>query len=268
MNKFDVADKTVLITGASSGVGRSLAIAYAKEGARLALVGRNEKALAETCRRVKEVGGSGICAPFIFDLARTNKIAELTVAVKDRLGQGIEVLVNNAAYAVEGLVEDCPIDEYKKNFDVNFYAPIALIQSVLPDMMKKRAGQIINVSSGLGLRALPGISAYSATKFALNALTESLRLEVRSFGIDVICIFPGRVESCFHENVQSYGKVKRTLPNLGKKIPDEIAKAIVRASKFRKRSWTANGAGKLGYHLNYWAPHWADYIIEKKFPVR
>lgn len=264
MSCFDIKNKVVLITGASVGIGRAAALRFAKAGAKAALVSRNESDLKKTAEEITKAGGSAETFPA--DLSRLEGIPELVNHIKQKMGP-IDVLINNAAYAVAGLVEDCPMEQYKKNFDVNFFAPIALIQAVLPAMKQKRSGQIINVSSGVGRRALPGVSSYCSTKFALNGMSESLRLEVKPFGIDVIVIFPGRVASHFHERIESYGKLNRKLPPLKMRQPEEIAELIYRASRCRSREKSVSGPGKIGYHLNYWAPRLVDRLLEKRFPV-
>ncbi|MBI1979731.1 MAG: SDR family NAD(P)-dependent oxidoreductase [Elusimicrobia bacterium] len=264
MKPFDLKDKVVLITGASSGIGRATAAAFAREGARIALVSRDLAQLQKTADQIKS--GNGIAEIFPLDLFQIEKIPGTINSIKQKLGS-VDVLVNNAAYAVLGLVEDCPVDQYRKNFEVNFFAPIALIQSVLPDMKRKLSGQIINISSGVGRRALPGVSSYSATKFALNGLTESLRLEARPYGIDVVLIFPGRVETNFHERMESYGCLDRKLPPIPMQPPEKIAQLILSASRNRRREASILGPGWIGYHLNYWAPSLVDRLLFKKFPT-
>ena len=261
---YDVKGKVVLVTGASVGIGRETAIAFAKAGGKIALVSRDAQSLEAARKEIEQEGGTARAFPC--DLSRLETIPSVVEAVAKNLGP-VDVLINNAGYAVTGLVEDCPVDQYKKNFEVNFFAPVALIQAVLPEMKKKRSGQIINVSSGVGRRALPGFSAYSSTKFALCGLTESLRVEVRSFGIDVIAIFPGRVESKFHERIESYGRLNLKFPPIPMRPPVEIAEFILNASKKRKREATVWGPGRVGYHLNYWAPKLVDRLLARRFPV-
>lgn len=262
---FEPRDKVVLITGASSGIGRETAKAFGRAGAKVALTGRDAKALETAAQEIRAAGGNA--EHFVCDLEKIELIPRLAADVRQKLG-AIDVLINNAGYAVTGLVEDCPVDQFRKNFEVNFFAPIALIQAVVPDMKKKGEGQIINVSSGVGRRALPGVGSYCSTKFALCGLTESLRLELKPFNIDVIAIFPGRVESNFHERIESYGALKRKLPPIPMRKPDVIGEFILKASRARKREATVWGPGMIGYHLNYWAPALVDRLLMKRFPVR
>lgn len=264
MAKFDPKGKVVLITGASVGIGRETAFAFAKAGAKVALTARGQKDLESAAAKIRGEGGSVEIFPH--DLNDLAGIPKLVQSVREKLGP-IDVLINNAAYAVTGLVEDCPIEQYRKNFEVNFYAPVALIQAVLPDMKRKGGGQIINVSSGVGRRALPGVSPYCATKFALCGMSESLRLEVKRYGVDVIVIFPGRVESQFHKRIESYGKLNRKLPPIPMQPAEKIGKFILDASICRKREATVFGPGKIGFHLNYFAPKLVDRLLMKRFPI-
>lgn len=264
MKTFDLKGKTVLITGASVGIGRETAFAFSRAGARVALTARSLSGLESAAGKIRSEGGEAEAFPF--DLSDVAGIAALVARVREKMGP-INVLINNAAYAVTGLVEDCPLEQYRKNFEVNFYAPIALIQAVLPDMKRLGEGQIINVSSGVGRRALPGVSPYCTTKFALCGLSESLRLEVKRYGVDVIVIFPGRVESEFHKRIESYGKLNRKLPPIPMQPAEKIGRFILEASLRRKREATVFGPGRIGYHLNYFAPKLVDRLLEKRFPI-
>ncbi len=252
------------MTGASFGIGKESAKAFARAGAKVALVARSQKELEHVAEQIRDFKGHAESFPY--DLSKIDGIPGLVEQIKSKMGT-IDVLVNNAAYAVTGLVEDCPIEQYRKNFEVNFYAPLALIQATVPGMRQKGEGQIINVSSGVGRRALPGVSSYCATKFALCGMSESLRLEVKRYGIDVLVIFPGRVESKFHERIESYGKLNRKLPPIPMKPAEEVGEFIVKASRNRTREATVFGPGKIGYHLNYWAPKLVDRMLTKRFPI-
>ena len=268
MNRFEQRGKVVLITGATSGIGEACAIAFARQGARLALLGRNGTRLSKVVQSAAEIskGEGGSAEGFELDLRQTDQIPATVDEIKRKIGP-VDVLLNNAAYAVAGLIEDCPVDQYKRNFEVNFFAVLSLIQAVLPGMKVKRAGQIINVSSGVGKRALPGFSSYCATKFALNGLTESLRLEVKPHGIDVLLISPGRVSSDFHNRIEFYGRWRMRLPPMQMRSPDQIAELILDASRKRMREATVWGPGLAGYHLNYWSPRLVDFLLAKKYPT-
>ncbi|OGR85346.1 MAG: hypothetical protein A2901_02715 [Elusimicrobia bacterium RIFCSPLOWO2_01_FULL_54_10] len=265
MSRFEIKGKTVAITGATSGIGLACAKAFASAGAKVAVVGRNAAKVEKAVKEVKASGGTA--EGFVLNFKNASDIASRVRAIESKLGP-VDILLNNAAYAVAGLIEDCPVDKYKENFEINFFAPLALIQAVIPGMKQKKSGQIINISSGVGRRALPGFSAYSSTKFALNGLTESLRVELAPWNIDVISISPGRVSSNFHNGVEFYGRWKFHIPEMNMRTPEQIAKLILRASKCRKREAEVFGPGRIGYHLNYWAPRLVDWLLARKYPVK
>ncbi len=265
MPQYEIKNKVVAITGATSGIGEACARSFAEAGAKVAVIGRNAAKVEKVVSAVRSIPG-GVAEGFVLDLSDLAQIPKVAAQIQAKFG-GIDVLVNNAAYAVGGLAEETPVEQYKKNFEVNFFAPLALIQAVIPGMKKRRSGQIINVSSGVGRRALPGFSSYCTTKFALNGLSESLRLELAPWNIDVISIFPGRVDSNFHDNVEFYGQWKRPIVKSSMKSSEALGRFILDASIHRKREATVFGPGKIGYHINYWAPRLVDKILARKYPI-
>ena len=201
---------------------------------------------------------------FPFDLMKINSIAGLIQNIEEYFNDTVDILVNSAGFAVLGLIENVPIDAYKKNLQLNYFAPLRLIQTVLPGMKKKQAGQIINLFSGVGKRGLPGVSPYGVTKFALNGLTESLRVEVSQYNIDVILFSPGLVQSDFRTNQNIYGRLKETFTD-GKTVTAKlVAEKIVKASVKRKRDVILSFKTLLGIHVNYWFPALLDKILAKK----
>jgi short-subunit dehydrogenase len=259
---FSIKNKIVLVTGASSGIGEATAIEFAKKGARIALIARDNQKL----EKIKNIINSdyGEAEYFPFDLLKIDNIVELIQQVEEYFNDTVDVLVNSAGKAVLGLVENVSVDAYKENLQLNYFAPLRLIQCVLPGMKKKRAGQVINLFSGVGKRGLPGVSPYCVTKFALNGLTESLRVEVSQYNIDVILFSPGLVQTDFKTNQKIYGKLKETFAN-GKTVTAElVADRIVKASIKRKRDVILSFKTMLGIHVNYWFPALLDKILAKK----
>ena len=176
--------KTFLITGVSSGFGRALAEAALKDGHRVAGTVRNE---ADS--KKFEALGPGAHAP-ILDVTDTVKIAPVIAEIEQRIG-AIDVLVNNAGYGHEGILEESSIDDLKRQFDVNVCGAVAMIQAVLPYMRKRRAGHILNITSMGGIITLPGLSYYHGSKFALEGISESLGKEIKPLGIHVTAVEPG-----------------------------------------------------------------------------
>jgi short-subunit dehydrogenase len=182
--------KTAVVTGASSGIGQATARLLSQTGYEvIALARRGErlKALAAECPGV---------TPRTLDLTDDQALQELCAELAGRQ-QPLDLLVNNAGYAVRGLIADVPRPAVERMYKVNFFAQIPLIQAVLPGMKRARQGMIINISSLAGKIALPGNGFYASSKFALEAMSEALRLEAAPFGVKVVVIRPGPVKTEF-----------------------------------------------------------------------
>jgi NAD(P)-dependent dehydrogenase (short-subunit alcohol dehydrogenase family) len=176
--------KTFLITGVSSGFGRALAGAALSDGHTVAGTVRND-----VDKRKFEALGRGAHA-LVLDVTDTKAIAPAVADVESGIG-AIDVLVNNAGYGHEGILEESSIDDLRRQFEVNVFGAVAMIQAVLPFMRRRRAGNIINVTSMGGIITLPGLSYYHGSKFALEGISESLGKEVRDLGIKVTAVEPG-----------------------------------------------------------------------------
>ena len=182
------AGQTVWITGASSGIGRGLALAMAKEGASVIASGRNADALDEV---VAQCPGS-LALPF--DTTDMDALPAIVARAEAHSG-GIDMLVNNAGVAQQSFVHDTDPAVYRQLMDVNFFAPVRLTQLVLPAMRARRAGRIAFVTSLSGRFGSPTASGYCGAKFALTGFAEALRSEVAHEGISVVTIVPGFVRT-------------------------------------------------------------------------
>jgi short-subunit dehydrogenase len=217
-------DKAVVITGASSGIGRATALALGREKARLFLVARRQVRLEEVAGQIRESGG----AAFIHaaDLRNRETAESIIPAAYESLGR-IDVLINNAAFGYFGTIERMPSEVAQEIFSLNLHGPLAAIQRVIPIMREQGSGHIINVSSVAGKRGLPLSGIYCATKFALNGLSEALRLELRDAGIHVSLIHPTYTKSEFQEALRR-GEITRSYAPVGRvQTSEEVAEAIV-----------------------------------------
>jgi NAD(P)-dependent dehydrogenase (short-subunit alcohol dehydrogenase family) len=178
--------KTVLVTGASSGIGKATAIYLAKSGYKVYGAARRTDKLQE----LKEYG----IEPVPLDVSSETSIVACIKKILDETG-GLDVLINSAGLGSYGALEDVPLAEAKNQLEINLFGAARLIQLVLPEMRKRKYGKIVNISSVGGKVGLPMGSWYHASKFALEGLSDSLRNEVRQFGIDVIVIEPGGTRS-------------------------------------------------------------------------
>ena len=178
-------DKTLLITGVSSGFGRALAQEALVAGHRVVGTVRNETAR----REFSALHGENAIAR-ILDVTHFDAIGPAVAAIETEVGP-IDVLVNNAGYGHEGILEESPLDEMRRQFDVNVFGAVAMIRAVLPYMRARRRGHILNITSMGGFITMPGIAYYCGSKFALEGISEVLGQEVKPFGIHVTAVEPG-----------------------------------------------------------------------------
>jgi NAD(P)-dependent dehydrogenase (short-subunit alcohol dehydrogenase family) len=180
------ASQSVLITGCSSGIGRATAIHLAARGHCVYATARRP----ETIENLAEHG----CRLLRLDVCEEASMQEAVRDIETEHG-AVGVLVNNAGYGLTGAIEELPLDEVRRQFETNLFGALRLTQLVLPGMRRRRSGKIVNVSSVAGRITTPGTGAYHASKHALEALSDALRVEVRGFGVDVILIEPGAIRT-------------------------------------------------------------------------
>ncbi|MFU1781832.1 SDR family oxidoreductase [Haloarcula japonica] len=182
--------KTVLITGASSGIGRASAEAFLADDWTVWATAREESDIED----LEEMG----CETAEIDVTNPRECERVVEALIDAEGR-LDCLVNNAGYPQFGAVEDVSTADLHEQFDVNLYGPHRLIREALPHMRARENGTIVNVSSVAGRIAFPNQGGYAASKFALEGLSDALRMEVEEFGIDVVLVEPGPVKTNFDD---------------------------------------------------------------------
>ncbi|HBE77595.1 MAG TPA: oxidoreductase [Firmicutes bacterium] len=187
-----MSPKVVLITGCSSGIGKDLA----------ARLSQNEYTVVATARNLATVTNLPTALKLSLDVTDNQSISTAVHEVIERFGR-IDVLINNAGYAVRSTVEEVPETQIQQMFDVNVFGVIRMVRAVVPFMRKAGSGQIINISSMAGKMVLPISGPYCASKFALEALSDALRLELAAFGISVVIVEPGNIHSHFMKTVQT-----------------------------------------------------------------
>ncbi len=189
---MDLSNRSVLVTGAGSGIGRATAVALARKGARLTLTGRREGPLEETARLVEEAGGEPqVVAGDVTDGTARERIVR---AVVERFG-GLDVLVNNAGSVRAGRLEKVDADEVRSQIEVNLTAPILLTQAAMGALRESGDAAVVNVSSGFGLVGMPFYAVYAATKAGIAHFGEALRRELFGEGVHVMTIYPGATET-------------------------------------------------------------------------
>lgn len=181
-----------LVTGASSGIGRETALKLAKEGFQVIAAARRKERLEELARQ------SSLIVPRPIDLSDSKALDDFSKELLN-LQEPVTVLINNAGFSIRGAVEDVSVSAVRSLFEVNLFAIIRITQACLPGMRRLRKGTIVNLSSIVGKFPFPTSGPYSATKHALEAITDALRMEVRPFGIRVVTIRPGVIGTEFNE---------------------------------------------------------------------
>ena len=184
-----MSDRVALVTGCSSGIGRATALALADRGYEV----------VATARRPETLDDLPVARTLALDVDSDASVQEACRQVG-----AVDVLVNNAGFGLDGSVEEVPLSDVRSAFETNFYGAVRMIQACLPAMRSRGSGAIVNVTSTAGIAAAPLGGFYSATKFALEAVSESLHLEVGHFGVRVIVIEPGSIETRFGDNMVDY----------------------------------------------------------------
>jgi len=223
-----LSEKIVFITGASSGIGKTIAEFLQNKNYKVYGTSRNPKKYPNSKMKL-----------FALDLTNANSIKNAIDEVIDKEGR-IDVLINNAGAGITGALEEIPMEEVRRNFETNFFGSIEVIKTVLPQMRKQKSGKIINITSIAGYFGLPYRSVYSASKAALEIITEAVRMEVKPMGIEIVNIAPGdfatniaqgRYHTPILENSPYKKTYQKTLQQIDSHVnsgnnPIEIAKIV------------------------------------------
>ena len=233
-------EKVALVTGSSSGIGLETALALARDGYHTFASMRDTKKSGELENAVKK---ENLSVEIIqLDVDNEESIVSAIKKIMDDSGR-LDVLVNNAGYGQFGCTEDVSIDDFKKQFETNFFSIVRIIQEVAPIMRNQKSGIIVNISSVVGRMGLPGSPAYISTKFALEGLSECLRYELGQFGVKTTLIEPGVIKTNFFESMKipeskADPKYKELTDNIlaGLKMmvemgtaPSQVASVIIKA---------------------------------------
>lgn len=212
-------DRVIVITGASQGLGESLAYKLASEKAMVVLVARTEKLLKKVKSKIKKENGKA--GYFVCDVSNDKLVEEAVNGVIKKFGK-IDILVNNAGVWYEGSTIKHSPSKVRELFLTNSVGPIYMARAVLPFMKERKSGQIFNVISSAGVGPSAGWGVYTATKFALRGLTDSLKLELEGTGIKVMGFYPGGMNTKLFDNA-GFGRINK--PWMMKK--EDVVKIIV-----------------------------------------
>jgi hypothetical protein len=221
----DFKNKVVLITGASSGIGKQTAIEFAKLGSSIILVARRKNKLEQVENELKQFNVNTLVC--VCDVSKKDQVDELSKIVLQKF-DSVDILVNNAGFAIYGLVSDLSINEIESQMETNYFGMIYCVKNFLPLMLKKKSGHIVNVASVGASFGVPGVSSYCATKFAMLGFSEGLKHELYGTGVGLTVVSPIMVRTPLfeHPSFTNFSKF-----STGVSLSSEtVAKTIIKAS--------------------------------------
>lgn len=221
---MDFKDKVILITGASSGIGKKTAIQFAKKGSNLILVARRKEKLEQIADDLKKYNISTLVCKC--DVSDKSQVERMSKIVLEKYGS-IDILINNAGFAIHGSVFDLTIEEIESQMATNYFGMIYCIKNFLPSMLEKKFGHIVNVASVAASFGLPGITSYCASKFAMLGFSEGLKHELKGTGIGITVVSPIMVRTNFFDHPSFKNISKYSTISLSDKT---VAKAILKAA--------------------------------------
>jgi NAD(P)-dependent dehydrogenase (short-subunit alcohol dehydrogenase family) len=252
-----IDQQVVVITGASSGIGRETALRLASKGARVVVSARREESLDELIAQIRSAGGEATSAPA--DVSVYSDVEALANQAVTAYGR-IDTWVNNAAVLLIAEFVNAELDEARRLFDVNFWGVYHGCRAALPIMLKQGYGTIINVSSVEARRPLPLSSAYSASKAAVNGLSEALRSELTGTGIEVCIVMPATIDTpLFQHSRSKEGYAAKPFPPIYP--PSEAARAIEKCAVSPQRQIFAGPAGQVFSASNTLMPNTLDRVL-------
>ncbi|MFB5636472.1 MAG: SDR family NAD(P)-dependent oxidoreductase [Nitrosopumilus sp.] len=256
---MDFKNKIVLITGASSGIGKESAIEFAKLGANVVLVSRRKDKLEQIANELKKFNVTiMICQ---CDVSDKNQVKEMSKMVLKKFNS-VDILVNNAGFAIYGSVSELSIDEIESQMKTNYFGMIYCIKNFLPSMLEKKSGHIVNVASVAASFGLPGIASYCASKFAMLGFSEGLKHELKNSGVGITVVSPIMVRTDFFEH-PSFEKMPKFSPiSLSSKT---VAKVILKAANSPRLEIIVPSVVRGAVWMKNAFPYFINPILGKSF---
>ena len=256
---MDFKNKTVLITGGSSGIGKVTAIEFAKLGANVILVARNKEKLEQVEEQLKKFNVKTlICS---CDVSNKENVIEMSKAVFEKFSC-IDILVNNAGFAIYDSVSELSIEDIESQMKTNYFGMIYCVKAFLPSMLDKKSGHIVNVASLAASFGLPGIASYCASKFAMLGFSEGLKHELKDTGVGITVVSPIMVRTEFFDH-PSFEKMPKYSPT--SLDPKTVAKAILRASNSSRLEITVPSVARIAVWFKHTFPFFINPIMGKSF---
>ncbi len=250
--------KTILITGAASGIGRETALLFAKKGWFTGILDVNEAGINHVASEI----GKENCFAAVMDVTDTESVRSGIDAFAAKTGGRLDVLVNNAGILKFGLFETVDIADHLKIVDVNFKGCLNCIHCALPYLKKTPGAKMINISSASSIYGVPELSVYSATKHALSAMTEALDIELERYGIGVCDIKPPYVKTPLLETPEEVYSIKKMGIHLG---PEKVAEAVWKAAHKKKLHWNISTTGLM--NAAFWLLPFSRRFVVKMLTI-
>lgn len=253
-------NKTVIITGASSGIGKACAEAFAKRGANVVISGRNKDNLEQAADELRKTGSQILSVTG--DVSNENDCKLLIEKTVEKFGS-IDILINNAGISMRALFKDLQLDIIRKVMDINFWGTVYCTKFALPYLLKTK-GSVVGISSIAGYNGLPGRTGYSASKFAMHGFLDALRIENLKTGLHVLIACPGYTASNIRNAaLVADGSKQGESPRDEEKMmtAEEVAEEIVKAIAKRKRTLVLTSQGKLAVLMNKFLPSLTDKLV-------
>jgi len=260
MSRRRIAESRMLITGASQGIGRALALAAAARGAKVLAVARSDHLLRALAEQVRAQGGT--LETVVADITDPNDRQRMVEAALHGFG-GLDVLVNNAGIGATGHFVEVSPERLRKIMEVNFFGVTETVRSFLPLLRAGHRPAIVNISSIAGKRGIPARSEYSASKFALQGFSEALRAELAKDGIDVLVVCPGLTDTNFSKNMLEQ-KARMPVDHMRGMKPEKAAVATLRAIERGRHEVCLTFQGKLLVFVSRFLPRLADRIAARR----
>lgn len=247
---MEIIGKVVIVTGASSGIGEATAREFGREGAKVVLAARRIERLESLAKEIVEMNTGAETLVVQVDLTNLEDIQKLIDETITKFNR-VDVLVNNAGFGRLDWLENLdPVKDIQAQFDVNVMGVIQTTRQVLPIMMKQRFGHVINMCSMAGLVGTPTYTIYAATKHAVHGFSESLRREVKPWGVDVSMIYPGGVRTEFQSHAGIKRKTGATTPKALLLSAEDVGRAVVRLARRPRAMWIIPWAWTFSVWMN------------------